>query len=50
MIRLLGKLDKTKRYWVGVSGGVDSMAAFHFLRQMKYHVSTHLLPSWDSSL
>lgn len=38
MIRLLEKLDKTKQYFVGVSGGADSMAAFDFLRQMKYKV------------
>lgn len=38
MIKLLGSLDKKKHYYVGVSGGVDSMAAFHFLKQMKYNV------------
>lgn len=38
MIRLLGKLDKKQQYWVGVSGGADSMAAYHFLKQMKYMV------------
>lgn len=38
MIKLLGSLDKKQRYWVGVSGGVDSMAAYHFLKQMKYIV------------
>src|SRR6185295_12516248 len=39
MIRLLEKLDKTKRYWLGISGGADSMAAYYFLRQMKYQIS-----------
>ncbi len=38
LISLLGKLDKKKPYWVGVSGGADSMAALHFLKQMKYDV------------
>lgn len=38
MIKLLGSLDKKQRYWVGVSGGPDSMAAYHFLKKMKYLV------------
>jgi len=38
VIRLLGKLDKTKPYWVGLSGGADSMAALNFLKQMKFNV------------
>lgn len=38
MIKLLGSLNKKERYWMAVSGGVDSMAAYHFLKQMKYWV------------
>lgn len=38
MIRLLEKLDKTKPYYLGLSGGADSMGAYHFLKQMKYKV------------
>ena len=38
MIQLLGKLDRYKKYWVGVSGGIDSMVALHFLKQMRFDV------------